>query len=117
VCVSRVFDDDHVMALSSQQAYLVEDSRRVRQQSTFEFGIQPGACNDLRPVMGPHFVFIKVQPCVDGGWVDQSFLDQQTLKSLYPQRGIGRDFLARLVVIVGHANLPMNQIFLSNVRV
>jgi hypothetical protein len=56
--------------------------------------------------MGPYFVFVQVQPCVDGGWIDQSFLDKQTLKGLYSQRGIGGDFLARMVVIVGHARLP-----------
>jgi len=74
VFIRRVFDDDHVMALVAQQVHLFEDRRRVRQQSTFEFRIHPGAGNDPRSVMGTYFVFVKVQPCVDGGWIDQAYL-------------------------------------------
>jgi hypothetical protein len=102
VDLRRVLDSDHVLALASGVAELRHRGRGVFEQASLERGVGPGARHHAGAITRAHLRLVAVDELVERRGIDETFLDEQRLERLDPQRGPGERgaVLARGVVVV-----------------
>ena len=76
MAIGSVFDDHHMRPLAALVAKFGDCRSRIGEKAFLVLWIDPGACDDARAVARSDLVLIRVDQRVEGGRIDQPFLDQ-----------------------------------------